>query len=154
MKMIRRRGPYSYRTDQSVPNFAETEVFTVMDAQCSLCARGAAWIARHDKAEEFTIIPMQSELGSALLRHYGMDPSDPTSWLYLEEGRAYSSLDAFIRTGARLGGIWKGLGVLRVLPTPVQDYLYRAVARNRYRVFGKADLCSLPNPDVQKRLLR
>jgi predicted DCC family thiol-disulfide oxidoreductase YuxK len=36
----------------------------------------------------------------------------------------------------------------------VQDILYRAVARNRYRLFGSADLCTLPDPEVQKRLLK
>lgn len=153
MSMALNRDPFSWRHDTSIPDFRAGEVFTVMDARCSLCARGAAWIARNDTAAEFTIIPLQSAVGSALMRHYGLDPADPVSWLYLEQGRAYSSLDAFIRVGQRLGGVWKGLIVLRVLPVRLQDALYRYVARNRYRLFGTADLCSLPDPEVQKRLL-
>jgi predicted DCC family thiol-disulfide oxidoreductase YuxK len=124
-----------------------------MDARCSLCARGATWIAHADRAGAFTIIPLQSDLGGALMRHYGMDPSDPTSWLFLEEGRAFSSLDALIRVGLRLGRIWKALILLRIIPKPLRDILYRAVARNRYRLFGTGDLCALPDPEVQKRLL-
>ena len=61
-----------------------------MDAHCALCARGAAWIARNDRLAEFKIVPLQSELGNALMIHYAMDPEDPTSWLYLEDGRAYA----------------------------------------------------------------
>lgn len=128
-------------------------MFTVMDAHCALCARGARWIARNDRAGAFTIIPVQSELGGALMRHYGLDPADPVSWLYVEHGRAFTSLDALIRVGRRLGGVWRGLVVLRLLPRAVQDPLYRLVARNRYRLFGRADLCALPDPQVQKRLL-
>lgn len=128
-------------------------MFTVMDAHCALCARGARWIARNDRAGAFTIIPVQSELGGALMRHYGLDPVDPVSWLYVEHGRAFTSLDALIRVGRRLGGVWRGLVVLRLLPRAVQDPLYRLVARNRYRLFGRADLCALPDPQVQKRLL-
>ncbi|MGI9422732.1 MAG: thiol-disulfide oxidoreductase DCC family protein [Hyphomicrobiaceae bacterium] len=124
-----------------------------MDARCSLCAKGAAWIARNDNLREFTIIPMQSDVGGALLTHFGLDPADPTSWLYVEDGRAHTSLNALIRVGIRLGGIWKGLILLRVLPVSVQDILYRSVARNRYRIFGTRDLCALPDPEVQKRLL-
>jgi predicted DCC family thiol-disulfide oxidoreductase YuxK len=52
-----------------------------------------------------------------------------------------------------LGGIWKGLVILQVLPRWLQDALYRVVARNRYRLFGTAELCSLPDPEVQKRLM-
>lgn len=87
------------------------------------------------------------------MRHYGMDPADPTSWLFLNEGQAQTSLDALIGVGLRLGGIWKGLILLRILPKGLRDILYRAVARNRYRLFGTADLCALPDPEVQKRLL-
>lgn len=98
-------------------------------------------------------MPLQSDIGNALMRHYGLDPADPTSWLFIEDGRAYSSLDAYIRVGQRLGGIWRGLGLLRILPTAVQDVMYRAVARNRYRLFGTTDMCNLPDAEVQKRLV-
>lgn len=152
--MISDRSRYSYRRDPSVPDFSAGEVMTVMDAHCSLCAKGAAWIARHDTRQEFTIIPMQSEIGSALMHHYGLDPSDPVSWLYIEDGYAYSSLDAVIRAGRRLGGIWNGLLFLRILPSSVRDMLYRWVARNRYQWFGRNAMCDLLDPQVQKRLLR
>lgn len=146
-------SPFSYLNDSSVPQFSAGDAFTVMDAHCSLCARGARWIARNDVRREFVIVPLQSEIGGALMRHYGLDPSDPTSWLYIENGLAYSSLDAFIRVGLRLGGIWRSLGILRLLPRALQDWMYLVVARNRYRIFGKTDMCSLPDAEVQKRLL-
>ncbi len=148
------RQPFSYLHDRSVPEFRAGPVFTVMDARCSLCARGAAWIARNDRRQEFTIIPMQSDVGRALLVHSGLDPANPASWLYVEDGRAHASLGAVVRVGQRLGGVWRGLGLLGLLPVRLQDALYGWVARNRYRMFGTTDLCSLPDPQVQKRLLR
>lgn len=153
MNMLSPREPFSYLHDPSVPPFSAGEVFTVMDARCSLCAKGASWIARNDKKQDFRIVPLQSDIGNALMRHYGLDPADPTSWLYIEDGRAYSSLDAYIRVGQRLGGIWRGLGLFRILPIALQDVMYRAVARNRYRLFGTTDMCSLPDAEVQKRLV-
>ncbi|MDJ0612679.1 MAG: DCC1-like thiol-disulfide oxidoreductase family protein [Rhizobiaceae bacterium] len=147
------RAPYSYKSDPNVPVFDDSGPVTVMDAHCALCARGAKWIAKNDTAKEFKIIPLQSDLGNALMQHYEMDPNDPTSWLYITDGVAYTSLDALIKVGARLGGVWNLLSILRILPSFIQDYLYRKVAMNRYRLFGKADLCSLPDPDVRERLL-
>jgi predicted DCC family thiol-disulfide oxidoreductase YuxK len=146
--------PYSWRDDATVPNFADQGSITVMDAQCGLCARGARWIARQDRAGEFRIVPLQSPLGAALMRHFNMDPEDPLSWLYLEDGRGYSSLDAMMRVGSRLGGVWRGLSALRLIPKPMRDVIYGSVARNRYRVMGRADLCNLPDPAVQARLMR
>lgn len=147
------RPPYSYLDDPEVPTFDAPRHLAVMDAQCALCARGARWIARHDRREEFRILPIQTPLGNALLRHYDMDPDDPNSWLYLTEGRAYSSLDATIRVAQHFGGLWRALSVLRLLPRPVQDWLYARVARNRYRLLGRTDMCTLPDPALRKRLM-
>ncbi len=152
MKLI--QSAFSYRADATVPDFDDAGPRTVMDAQCGLCAKGARWIARNDHRNEFRIIPLQSELGHALMRHYGMDPEDPLSWLYINEGLAYSSMDAVIRTGGRLGGVWSGLSILRMIPRTFQDWLYGLVARNRYKFFGRTELCELPDAEIQKRLLQ
>ncbi len=147
------RAPFSYRDDPNVPEFDDRGLRTVMDAQCGLCARGARWIARNDHARAFRIIPMQTDLGRALFQHYDLDPEDPASWLFLDQGQGYTSLDAIIRVGRHLGGASKLLSALRVLPRPVQDALYGAIARNRYRLSPRVDMCTLPDADIQARLL-
>lgn len=152
MKLSPKR--FSFLDDHAVPRFDAPEHFTVMDADCGLCARGAAWIARNDAEEKFRIVPVQSALGAALLRHYGMNPDDPLSWLYIENGYAHTSLDAIVRAGKALGGIWKMLAVFNVLPRGAQDFLYGVVARNRYRFFGRKSFCDMPDPRIQSRLLR
>ena len=146
------RPAYSYRDDPRVPDFDDGGPRTVMDASCGLCARGARWIATHDRHARFRIIPMQSELGRALFCHYGLDPEDPVSWLLIEDGQAYEATEAIIRTGRRLGGVWTGLALLRALP--FRDRAYHAVARHRYRLMGRTDLCAMPDPEIQRRLLR
>ena len=132
---------------------AAGNIFTVMDAECSLCAKGAGWIARNDRACEFRIMPAQSEPGRSLLVHYDLDPDDPASWLYIEDGKAFASLDALIQVGLRLGGIWKALIILRLIPSPLRDWMYRLIARNRYRLYGHTELCALPDPEIRKRLV-
>lgn len=146
--------PFSFVDDPAVPRFDVPDHFTVMDADCGLCARGAAWIARNDDEEKFRIVPVQSALGAALLRHYGMDPEDPLSWLYVERGRGYTSLDAIVRVGRELGGIWKILAVFNILPRGAQDYLYGVIARNRYKFLGRKSFCDIPDPRIRSRVLR
>ncbi|MGD1933628.1 MAG: thiol-disulfide oxidoreductase DCC family protein [Candidatus Phaeomarinobacter sp.] len=146
-------APYSYRDDDSVPDFNDGGPVTVMDGECALCSTGARLIARFDKASEFQICRTQTELGRALLHHYGLDPEDPESWLYIEEGSAYTSLDGLIRAGKRVGGIGHTLQVFRLLPRFAQDWLYRRIARNRYYLFGRAEMCALPDPALRARLM-
>ncbi|MGB0410271.1 MAG: thiol-disulfide oxidoreductase DCC family protein, partial [Pikeienuella sp.] len=140
------KSDHSYRADPAVPSFDESRALVVMDAECALCCRGARLIAQADKAHEFQITTAQSPLGRALLVHYGLNPDDPESWLYLTDGRAFHSLDAIIRVGKRLGGPMRLWSVFAPIPRGMQDWLYRRMARNRYR-FGRGDMCALPDPE-------
>jgi len=144
---------YSWRSDPSVPDFDDSFKVVFMDGDCALCSRSARWIAKMDKREEFKICPIQAPLGQAVLVHHGLDPSDPDSWLLLDEGQAFTSFDAIIKTGQRLGGFGCLVLVFWPLPRKLRRGLYQMVARNRYRWFGKADLCTLPDAELQKRLI-
>jgi predicted DCC family thiol-disulfide oxidoreductase YuxK len=147
------RAPYSYRGDTSVPPFDDSGPVVFMDGTCVLCTLGARAIARLDRSSEFRICPIQTELGTSVLRHFGLDPQDPDSWLYLIDGQAYTSLDAMIRAGRRMGGWGYVLAPLSILPRSLQDWLYARIARNRYRLFGQTDMCAIPDPKLKRRLL-
>lgn len=153
MRSTLSKEPYSYRRDVSVPQFDDSGPITVMDGQCALCTAGARLIARFDRAGEFRICRKETGLGAALLRHYGLDADDPESWLYIVDGRAYTSLDGMIRAGARVGGAGWLLQPLRLMPRRLQDWAYRHIARNRYRVFGRMDICAIPDPALRARLM-
>lgn len=151
--LAERKIRHSYRTDPDVPPFDDSHPITVMDGECALCTFGARLIARFDKSGEFKICRAQTALGQSLLRHYGLSPSDPESWLYIVDGRAFTSLEAMIQAGRRVGGWGWLLQLLRFLPRVLQDYLYRKLARNRYRLFGRTNMCDIPDPALRARLI-
>jgi predicted DCC family thiol-disulfide oxidoreductase YuxK len=147
------KSAYSYKLDDSVPDFDETRILLVMDGNCGLCSSAARRIAQWDTGDEIRIAPAQSALGSALLRHYGLEPDDPDTWLTVREGHARGSLDAMIDLFPGLRW-WMGpLKVFRLLPDALQDWIYARIARNRYALFGRDDLCALPDPALRQRLV-
>jgi predicted DCC family thiol-disulfide oxidoreductase YuxK len=125
----------------------------VMDATCALCSWGARMIHRLDRTGEIKIAPIQSQTGAALMRDHGLDPLDPDSWLFIADGKVWRDFDAVIHLGARAGGLGRVCEVLRLLPRPLRDWLYQRVARNRYAMFGRGDMCALPDPAFRARLL-
>ncbi len=125
----------------------------VMDATCALCSWGAWMIHRLDRSGEIKIAPIQSEAGAVLMRDNGLDPLDPDSWLFIEEGTVWRDFDAVIRLGERAGGLGRLCSVLRLVPRPLRDWLYQRIARNRYAMFGRGDMCALPDPAFRARLL-
>lgn len=125
----------------------------VMDATCALCSWGARMIHRLDRSGEIRIAPIQSETGAALMRENDLDPLDPDTWLFIEDGTVWRDFDALIRVGQRSGGVGHLLIVLKLLPPLLRNWLYQRIARNRYAMFGRGDMCALPDPAFRARLL-
>ena len=61
--------------------------------------------------------------------------------------------DAALAIASRMSFPWPMFGVFRVLPRGLRDALYRFVARNRYRWFGRAEACMVPRAELQERFL-
>ena len=125
-----------------------------MDADCALCSWGARMIHRFDRSGAIRICPSQSPLGAALMRHYGLQPEDPRSWLLLDAGLPYQDFDAILHMGQRCGGWARLIGLARIIPKRLRNKGYRWLARNRHAIFGRADKCAIPDPAFQRRLLR
>ena len=145
---------YSWRDAPDVPAFDDGRILLVMDGHCALCSAAATRIARWDRQDRVRIANTTSPLGASLLHHFGMDPDDPDTWLMLEDGQAYGSLDAMTRLFPLLRPFFVPLRVLRVLPFGLQDWLYARIARNRYRLFGRSDLCAMPDSTLRAKLVQ
>lgn len=125
----------------------------VFDGVCALCSRWVRFLLRFDRQGRYRFAAMQGAQGRALLQQHGLDPDDPLSFLLVEQGRAWSDTDAIVRVLAGLGGAWKLAHVLRAVPRAWRDRAYRALARNRYRWFGRHEQCFLPTPAQAARFL-
>ena len=147
------KAPYGYRSDPSVPPFPDDTALLVFDGVCVLCSATARFVLKRDHARRFRFATAQSEVGQALFGHYGLDAQTFETNLLLVEGRAYGKLDTVVVGGAQLGGLWRALSLLRLLPRLVADWLYDCVATNRYRLFGRTDHCMMPPPEWRDRFI-
>ncbi|MGQ3296178.1 MAG: DCC1-like thiol-disulfide oxidoreductase family protein, partial [Shinella sp.] len=48
---------------------------------------------------------------------------------------------------------WKAVSLLRAIPRFLRDPVYRWLARNRYRFFGRREVCWVPSPGDADRML-
>lgn len=148
------RAPYDYRADPAVPRFADDRPVIVFDGKCVLCSSFAQFILRKDHDAQFRLLAAQSELGSALYQHFGLDPVRYETYVLLQEGKAYFRSEASIRILDGLGGAWSLFATLaRLVPASLRDALYDVIARNRLRWFGTREQCYLPGPSQADRFL-
>ena len=125
----------------------------LFDAQCVLCSANAQFVLKHDTSGRFRLASMQGNIGAEIYRRHGLDPRDPISMLVVEGGRMRRDSDAVLSIYEGLGLPWRLLGALRVVPPPLRDGVYRWVARNRYRLFGKRETCWVAPPEFRDRFL-
>lgn len=125
----------------------------VFDGVCVLCSANAQFVLDNDRTETFRLASIQGAVGSALMRANGLDPADPETIIVIDGARVFRDSDAILHIYDRLGWPWRVLAWTRIIPRPVRDAVYRFVARNRYRVFGKREACWLPSPAHAGRIL-
>ena len=125
----------------------------LFDGVCNLCSWSVQFLAPRDRAGRFWFAAVQSATGQAVLQRFGIPTSDWDSFVLVEDSGVYFKSEAFFRTVRYMIFPWPLLGVGRALPRWLGDWLYDRVARNRYALFGKKDVCMVPGPELAARFL-
>jgi len=141
--------PDPARGDASV----ETPI-VFFDGVCNLCNAAINFVIDRDKKGRFRFASLQSDAARRLLPGGLTAPTgEPESMFLLEGGRVYDRSTAALRIARCLSGAWPLLYAFIGIPRPFRDWVYAWVARNRYRWFGKSDVCRVPTPDIKARFL-
>jgi predicted DCC family thiol-disulfide oxidoreductase YuxK len=129
------------------------------DGVCGLCNRLVQFILRRDREAIFRFAALQSPFAARILSRHGANPTDlDTVYLVLNHELPDESLlsrsDAVVFVLKKLGRFWRTAAfLLQLLPMFVRDPLYNAIARHRYRIFGRLDTCPLPREQDHSRFL-
>lgn len=122
------------------------------DGVCGMCNAFVDFLLRVDREEIFLFAPIQGETARERLPAL---PENPEEWsvVYLDERGQHDQSSATLEVCRRLGGVWWVLSLLRFIPRFIRDPVYRLIARNRYRMFGKREACRMPTEAEQARFL-
>jgi predicted DCC family thiol-disulfide oxidoreductase YuxK len=124
----------------------------LFDGVCVLCSGWVQFIIARDEAAQFRFASIQGATGSAIARQLGIDPENPATNAVVLDGIAYFKSDSALAALSRLPH-WRWTRVLKLLPRALRDWCYDRVARNRYRLFGRANTCFVPTLDQRARFL-
>jgi predicted DCC family thiol-disulfide oxidoreductase YuxK len=129
-------------------------MIVVFDAHCLLCSGSVQFLLRHDRAGRLQFATIQSEPGRQLLKQAGIDAIEPESFVLVDGERTWTETAAVMRVADALGWPWRIAWIAWLIPHPLRDAVYRWIARNRYRWFGRRDVCFLPDADDAGRFIR
>lgn len=125
----------------------------IFDGVCNLCNGFIQFLIKRDPKARLSFVALQSDRGAALYAELKEPDQNFDSIGYLRQGRLSFKSTAVLNILVDLGGLWHMVVVFFIVPKFIRDYTYDAVARNRYRWFGRRDECMVPTPDLKSRFL-
>lgn len=125
----------------------------LFDGVCNFCNFWVNFILDRDKNDLFKFAALQSKLGNEILKKFNMDNSSLESVILLDGESVYSKSTAALKIAKELSGPVKILYPLLILPKFLRDFFYDLIAKNRYKIFGKKDVCRIPTEEEKVKFL-
>jgi len=123
------------------------------DGYCGLCDRFVTFLVARDRRRALRFAPLQGQTAAGRWPAMATAGGDPRTVVYEEAGIAYERSTAVLKALRALGGGWRLVAFLAVIPRPLRDAAYDWVARHRFRWFGRRDSCRLPTAEEQPSFL-
>ncbi|AWV32155.1 thiol-disulfide oxidoreductase DCC family protein [Paenibacillus sp. FSL H7-0716] len=134
-------------------NLMKDKSIVLIDGVCHLCQGVVRFIIPRDPEAKFLFAPLQNEIAAKLMKASGLQPGQLNTVILLENGVYYTESAAVLRIARKLRFPWPAAYVFILVPRPLRNALYRYVAKNRYRWFGRDEQCMLPTPEIKRRFL-
>ena len=125
----------------------------LFDGVCNLCNSTINFIIDQDKNDLFRFAALQSEQGKNFQEKFGLDSSELNSVILIDGEKIYFKSDAVLKISEELGFPFRILNMFSFLPKFFKNSVYDLVAKNRYAIFGKKDVCRIPTPELKNKFL-
>ncbi len=123
------------------------------DGECGLCDRFVQVLLRQDSGRTLSFAPLQGSTAEQVRGHHPHLPKTLSTVGYLRSNELLLRSRAVFAIWRDIGGFWKAMALLRILPAFLTDTGYRLVAACRYKIWGKLDECRVPDPEDAHRFL-
>lgn len=125
----------------------------LFDGVCNFCSFWVDFVLKRDKNDLFKFSAIQSSKGIELVKKYNLDSSWQDTFLLISGNKVYTKSTAALIVCKQLKGIIKILFVFIFIPKLIRDFIYDLIAKNRYRLFGKKEVCRIPTEAEMNKFL-
>jgi len=124
------------------------------DGVCNLCNGFVDFVIKFDKKQIFYFSPLQGEKSKELkIDFLNLEKSDQSIIYIDEKNTQLEKSDAVISIASELFSFGQIFLFFKIIPKFIRDWIYKIVAKNRYKIFGEKSTCRLPTPEERGRFL-
>jgi|SRR5690554_1474587 predicted DCC family thiol-disulfide oxidoreductase YuxK len=131
----------------------DNKIIVLFDGVCNLCNGFINWVIDRDTKNRFLFASLQSEVAKERLNEFGLNKQYLESIVAIKNDKLYKNSRAVLEIALSLKGIYSLLYVFIIIPTFIRDWIYKIIAKNRYKWFGVSDTCRIPTDDIKDRFL-
>ena len=125
----------------------------LFDGVCNFCNFWVNFIMNKDKNDTYQFAAMQSDSGQKLLQKFKLNAYEFDSFVLIVNDKHFTKSTAALMISKNLKSIVKLLYPLIIVPEPIRNLFYDLIAKNRYKFFGKRDVCRIPTESEKKKFL-
>jgi len=125
----------------------------LFDGVCNFCSFWVNFVIKKDKKDIFRFAALQSETGEKYLKKFGLNITDPDTFVLIDGENYFIKSTAALKVARELKSWLKISYPLIFLPISFRDFLYDLIAKNRYKIFGKKDVCRIPTAEEKKKFI-
>jgi len=125
----------------------------LFDGVCNLCNHAVDFIIRRDKNDCFKFGALQDNATKTILKEYKINLDYIDSIILIRGDQVFYKSQAALEVARNLGGAWPVLYIFSILPVFIRDPIYDWIAINRYRWFGKKEICRIPTTKEKLKFL-
>jgi predicted DCC family thiol-disulfide oxidoreductase YuxK len=111
------------------------------------------FIIDRDSKDTFRFAALQSGTAKSILNQFGLSTSDFETFILIENENHFTKSTAALKISQHLSGLWKILYIFLIVHKPVRDFLYDLIAKNRYKFFGKREVCRIPSEEEKRKFI-
>ena len=129
------------------------EKIIFFDGYCNLCNGFVNFIIRLDKKNKIFFAPLNGKKAEEILSKKEINSVLPDSVIFYYNNVTSLKSKAVIDIFISLGGFYKLVVILKVIPSFILNFFYDTIAKNRYSWFGKRESCTVPDKKVISKFL-
>ena len=123
------------------------------DGVCNLCNGFVQFVLKNEANSCYKFCNLQSDFASNFFKEKQFNSNGIDSVIVFENNQFYIESKAAFKIINKLKWPYKALNVFIIIPKFINNLLYKFIAKNRYKIFGKSNVCWVMNEQTKNRFL-
>ncbi len=124
------------------------------DGPCVMCNWWVNKLCRWDKKDQLRFAQLNGKMANDFAQERNIKLDEIDTVIIWDQSYSYAmEAEATFMLLKRLGGVFALFTIFAFLPKGFTNGIYRIVAKNRYKWFGKHESCPLPDPKFAHKFL-